>query len=170
MNTSLSYCHWLSFKSWLSVGSFHQRMTACWLLMTDRWLRNSVKLMSSTYLWVTSTALSPLMMMMNISGPRYDPWDIPAVIGSHPDITSSILTRWCLPWRNDHIHRTTLTTIQSPRCRSTCTLSNSYPANLYTIPTCTRAKNELPSQIWWYRPIHHSEQSRVAQATKVLAR
>ena len=54
--------------------------------------RNSVKVVSSTYLWVVSAAFSQLMRMMNVSGPRCDPCSIPAVTVSHPDITSSILT------------------------------------------------------------------------------
>jgi len=72
----------------------------------DGSLRNSVEVVSSAHLWVTSPALSPLMRMINVSGTRYDPWGILAVTGSHTDIMSSILTCWRLPWRNEHIHGT----------------------------------------------------------------
>ena len=43
---------------------------------------------------------------MNINGLRYDPCGIPASITSLSDITSPILTHWHLFQKNEHIHRT----------------------------------------------------------------
>jgi len=75
-------------------------LVACWIssstcdcmLLVDVWLRNSVSVVSSTCLWVISDASSPLISIVNVNGPRYDPWGIPVMTGSQSDSTSSVLS------------------------------------------------------------------------------
>jgi len=67
--------------------------------------RNSVIVVSSTYLWVIHVGRNESIRITNVSGPSYDPCGIPADISNHSETTSPILTLWRRLLRNEYIHR-----------------------------------------------------------------
>ena len=63
------------------------------MLLTADLLKNSVIVVSSTYLCVRQRGCSASIKMINVSGPRFDPCGMPADSCNQSDRTSPIFTQ-----------------------------------------------------------------------------